>query len=206
MRIYFMGVCGTAMGQAALLLRSAGHEVLGADAGVYPPMSTVLAGAGARRSAKAGAVLRARGFRFGHARRGVGGTGEQDGRRRHQVSVKKPSGSDFVCPNCGADVPGGSASCPECGSDDRTGWSEDTRYDGLDLPDEAFEDEAAPDGGFRQLLPQTEDLPARHQGRQPPQFVERPLQRGGVGVLRLLQDGPLAPGIRRPFRNHEFSS
>jgi UDP-N-acetylmuramate: L-alanyl-gamma-D-glutamyl-meso-diaminopimelate ligase len=46
MRIYFMGVCGTAMGQAALLLRSAGHEVLGADAGVYPPMSTVLAGAG----------------------------------------------------------------------------------------------------------------------------------------------------------------
>ena len=46
MRIYFMGICGTAMGQAALLLRSAGHEVLGADAGVYPPMSTVLSGAG----------------------------------------------------------------------------------------------------------------------------------------------------------------
>jgi UDP-N-acetylmuramate: L-alanyl-gamma-D-glutamyl-meso-diaminopimelate ligase len=34
------------MGQAALLLRSAGHEVLGADAGVYPPMSTVLTEAG----------------------------------------------------------------------------------------------------------------------------------------------------------------
>jgi UDP-N-acetylmuramate: L-alanyl-gamma-D-glutamyl-meso-diaminopimelate ligase len=46
MKIYFMGVCGTAMGQAALLLRSAGHEVLGADAGVYPPMSTVLTEAG----------------------------------------------------------------------------------------------------------------------------------------------------------------
>jgi len=46
MRIYFMGVCGTAMGQAALLLRSTGHEVLGADAGVYPPMSTVLTEAG----------------------------------------------------------------------------------------------------------------------------------------------------------------
>jgi UDP-N-acetylmuramate: L-alanyl-gamma-D-glutamyl-meso-diaminopimelate ligase len=46
MKIYFMGICGTAMGQAALLARAAGHEVLGADAGVYPPMSTVLASAG----------------------------------------------------------------------------------------------------------------------------------------------------------------
>jgi UDP-N-acetylmuramate: L-alanyl-gamma-D-glutamyl-meso-diaminopimelate ligase len=46
MRIYFMGICGTAMGNAALLLRAAGHDVLGADAGVYPPMSTVLADAG----------------------------------------------------------------------------------------------------------------------------------------------------------------
>jgi len=34
------------MGNAALLLRSAGHEVVGADADVYPPMSTVLADAG----------------------------------------------------------------------------------------------------------------------------------------------------------------
>jgi UDP-N-acetylmuramate: L-alanyl-gamma-D-glutamyl-meso-diaminopimelate ligase len=46
LRIYFMGVCGTAMGNAALLARAAGHEVLGADSGVYPPMSTVLAEAG----------------------------------------------------------------------------------------------------------------------------------------------------------------
>ena len=46
MKIYFMGVCGTAMGNAALLLRQAGHEVLGADTGVYPPMSTVLREAG----------------------------------------------------------------------------------------------------------------------------------------------------------------
>jgi UDP-N-acetylmuramate: L-alanyl-gamma-D-glutamyl-meso-diaminopimelate ligase len=46
MRIYFMGICGTAMGNAALLARAAGHEVLGADSGVYPPMSTVLADAG----------------------------------------------------------------------------------------------------------------------------------------------------------------
>ena len=46
MRIYFMGICGTAMGNAALLARAAGHEVMGADTGVYPPMSTVLAEAG----------------------------------------------------------------------------------------------------------------------------------------------------------------
>jgi UDP-N-acetylmuramate: L-alanyl-gamma-D-glutamyl-meso-diaminopimelate ligase len=42
MKIYFMGVCGTAMGNAALLARAAGHEVSGADQNVYPPMSTVL--------------------------------------------------------------------------------------------------------------------------------------------------------------------
>ena len=34
------------MGNAALLARAAGHEVTGADSGVYPPMSTVLAEAG----------------------------------------------------------------------------------------------------------------------------------------------------------------
>jgi UDP-N-acetylmuramate: L-alanyl-gamma-D-glutamyl-meso-diaminopimelate ligase len=34
------------MGNAALLARAAGDEVLGADLGVYPPMSTVLAAAG----------------------------------------------------------------------------------------------------------------------------------------------------------------
>jgi UDP-N-acetylmuramate: L-alanyl-gamma-D-glutamyl-meso-diaminopimelate ligase len=46
LKFYFMGVCGTAMGNAALLARAAGHEVVGADAGIYPPMSTVLAEAG----------------------------------------------------------------------------------------------------------------------------------------------------------------
>ncbi|HUG10716.1 MAG TPA: Mur ligase family protein [Opitutaceae bacterium] len=46
MRIYFLGICGTAMGNAALLLRQAGHEVLGADKGIYPPMSDVLRDAG----------------------------------------------------------------------------------------------------------------------------------------------------------------
>ena len=46
MKLYFMGVCGTAMGNAALLARAAGHEVSGSDQGVYPPMSGVLAEAG----------------------------------------------------------------------------------------------------------------------------------------------------------------
>ena len=40
----------------------------------------------------------------------------------------------FVCPNCGAEVSLKALSCPECGSDEKTGWSEDTRYDGLNLP------------------------------------------------------------------------
>jgi len=41
-----MGICGTAMGNAALLARASGHEVIGADANIYPPMSTVLSEAG----------------------------------------------------------------------------------------------------------------------------------------------------------------
>lgn len=41
----------------------------------------------------------------------------------------------FPCPNCGADVPSRAFACPECGSDARTGWSDDTIYDGIDLPD-----------------------------------------------------------------------
>ncbi|MFQ5686180.1 MAG: zinc-ribbon domain-containing protein [Candidatus Scalindua sp.] len=44
----------------------------------------------------------------------------------------------FICPNCGAEVTVKALSCPECGSDEKTGWSEDTMYDGLDLP--AFEE------------------------------------------------------------------
>lgn len=50
----------------------------------------------------------------------------------------------FGCPNCGAQVPGGSLSCPACGSDEETGWSGDAAYDDLDLPgseDMSFEDE-----------------------------------------------------------------
>ncbi len=41
----------------------------------------------------------------------------------------------FVCPNCGAKVSPKAKACPECGSDENTGWSEDTMYDALDLPE-----------------------------------------------------------------------
>ena len=42
-----------------------------------------------------------------------------------------------VCPVCGEDVPRGASACPECGADERSGWNtEDTLYDGMDLPDD----------------------------------------------------------------------
>ncbi len=44
-----------------------------------------------------------------------------------------------TCPVCGEDVPRNAHACPECGADEETGWSEAARYDGLDLPDEAFD-------------------------------------------------------------------
>ncbi len=46
MRIYFLGIAGTAMGNAALLLRALGHEVIGSDKAIYPPMSVMLEEAG----------------------------------------------------------------------------------------------------------------------------------------------------------------
>ncbi|MDG1490939.1 MAG: zinc ribbon domain-containing protein [Planctomycetota bacterium] len=52
-------------------------------------------------------------------------------RRRSKASI-----SDwFACPVCGAKVRDGASSCRECGSDERTGWSEATAYDDLDLPE-----------------------------------------------------------------------
>lgn len=42
MKIYFMGICGTAMGNIALMLQQQGHTVIGADTGIYPPMSDLL--------------------------------------------------------------------------------------------------------------------------------------------------------------------
>jgi UDP-N-acetylmuramate: L-alanyl-gamma-D-glutamyl-meso-diaminopimelate ligase len=44
--IHIMGICGTAMGSLAAMLVDAGYRVTGSDAGVYPPMSDVLAALG----------------------------------------------------------------------------------------------------------------------------------------------------------------
>ena len=43
-----------------------------------------------------------------------------------------------ICPHCGAEVPRNAKACPACGSDEETGWSEEARTDGLDLPDDNF--------------------------------------------------------------------
>ena len=40
--IHLMAICGTGMGAFAGLLKEAGYQVRGSDAGVYPPMSTQL--------------------------------------------------------------------------------------------------------------------------------------------------------------------
>ena len=62
----------------------------------------------------------------------------------------------FVCPVCGEEVAAGAIVCPGCGSDDRTGWSAETEYDGVDLPEpegdgaDAWQDpvEARPGAGI----------------------------------------------------------
>ena len=43
--------------------------------------------------------------------------------------------SDFICPVCGAEVPAKALACPECGSDEKTGWSQNTIYDGTGIED-----------------------------------------------------------------------
>jgi UDP-N-acetylmuramate: L-alanyl-gamma-D-glutamyl-meso-diaminopimelate ligase len=43
MRIYFLGIGGTAMGNLAILLQSQGYEVCGSDQKLYSPMSDLLA-------------------------------------------------------------------------------------------------------------------------------------------------------------------
>lgn len=48
------------------------------------------------------------------------------------------------CAQCGSAIPRGAHACPGCGADERTGWREQSIYDGLELPDEAFEDPASP--------------------------------------------------------------
>jgi hypothetical protein len=52
------------------------------------------------------------------------------------------------CPNCGEPVPAGAAACPHCGADERTGWSEETYLDGVDLPGEELEHARHGDAGL----------------------------------------------------------
>lgn len=46
LKVHFIGIGGTGMGSVAQLLQADGHEVRGADTGIYPPMSDQLADAG----------------------------------------------------------------------------------------------------------------------------------------------------------------
>ncbi len=61
-------------------------------------------------------------------------------RLRRRLFGPRPGGESegqdwFTCPVCGARVDAGAHFCRECGSDDRTGWSDATEYDDLDLPE-----------------------------------------------------------------------
>ena len=42
MRLHILGICGTFMSGIAVLAKQSGHEVMGSDMHVYPPMSTQL--------------------------------------------------------------------------------------------------------------------------------------------------------------------
>jgi len=57
MHVHILGICGTFMGGVALLARGLGHTVSGADANVYPPMSTQLESAGIALTDGYGAAL-----------------------------------------------------------------------------------------------------------------------------------------------------
>ncbi|HEX2549602.1 MAG TPA: UDP-N-acetylmuramate:L-alanyl-gamma-D-glutamyl-meso-diaminopimelate ligase, partial [Gammaproteobacteria bacterium] len=45
MRIHILGIAGTFMAGVATLAKAAGHDVVGSDMNIYPPMSTMLDGA-----------------------------------------------------------------------------------------------------------------------------------------------------------------
>lgn len=61
---------------------------------------------------------------------------------------RAPEPPPSACAQCGAEIPPRAHACPECGADERTGWREQSIYDGLDLPEES-DDDRAPDPSRR---------------------------------------------------------
>ena len=59
----------------------------------------------------------------------------------------------MACPQCGGDIKRSAASCRHCGSDDRTGWSDDTYMDGIDLPEEGGYEDGLEREGFAKPAP-----------------------------------------------------
>lgn len=55
------------------------------------------------------------------------------------MAESKPAPTE--CANCGASIPRSAKACPECGADERTGWRDQSLYDGLDLPETAWPDD-----------------------------------------------------------------
>jgi uncharacterized membrane protein YvbJ len=75
---------------------------------------------------------------------------------------------DWVaCPHCGERIERDAKSCRHCGSDDRTGWSDDTYMDGIDLPETGDYEDGLEREGFRK--------PARPPGRMASALVSAAL-------------------------------
>jgi uncharacterized membrane protein YvbJ len=59
------------------------------------------------------------------------------------------SAQEGYCPNCGAEVPPDAKACPECGSCEETGWSDQAKYERIDVDyDDAFDYESFVDEEF----------------------------------------------------------
>jgi hypothetical protein len=59
-------------------------------------------------------------------------------------ALSAAEGPPEECANCGAAIPRKARACPHCGADERTGWRETSVYDGLNLPDSAYDDGPRP--------------------------------------------------------------
>jgi predicted RNA-binding Zn-ribbon protein involved in translation (DUF1610 family) len=58
-----------------------------------------------------------------------------------KVAIDMKTNETFTCPVCGSSVPKNAPACPQCGADERTGWSDRTYLDGIDLGDDIDYDE-----------------------------------------------------------------